>query len=143
MHPPDIKQAAQRLYDRGMQVADIAAAIGVPGGTVYSWVRNASVLAEESDRRVANRSQAQMRTHWRAAKAQGRYGMRLREYEITVMAPCPLCGDKSQRLVLDHDHRTGLLRGAICRRCNSGIGLFRDRSGVLRKAADYIEASIP
>lgn len=31
---------------------------------------------------------------------------------------CAICGDRVQ-LVTDHDHRTGLIRGQLCRSCNS------------------------
>ena len=52
---------------------------------------------------------------------------------------CALCGLPG-RLCVDHDHATGCYRGILCDKCNTGLGMFRDRPDLLRKAADYLEA---
>lgn len=39
----------------------------------------------------------------------------------------------------DHDHRTGLLRGALCTICNAGIGRFADSILLLGSAISYLE----
>ncbi|MFB6632167.1 endonuclease domain-containing protein [Streptomyces sp. NPDC056362] len=36
---------------------------------------------------------------------------------------CAVCGDTGRRLVLDHDHETGLARGWPCVSCNTREGL--------------------
>lgn len=43
------------------------------------------------------------------------------------------------RLSVDHDHKTGRVRGLLCRLCNQGIGLLRDNSTTLRQLADYLD----
>ena len=46
-------------------------------------------------------------------------------------------GDR-EHFSVDHDHRTGMVRGLLCARCNLGIGYFHDNPIVLRAAADYL-----
>lgn len=43
---------------------------------------------------------------------------------------------------VDHDHKTGRIRGILCNRCNRAIGAFEDDSELLMDAAAYIARSI-
>jgi len=52
---------------------------------------------------------------------------------------CVICGDSNSKLVVDHDHKTGQIRGMLCNHCNRGIGHFRDDPILMRFAATYIE----
>jgi Recombination endonuclease VII len=52
---------------------------------------------------------------------------------------CALCGRKA-RLVTDHDHVTGLVRGELCRSCNSLEG--RSRARIVEKYRQRNPASI-
>jgi len=40
---------------------------------------------------------------------------------------------------IDHDHVTGQLRGMLCRKCNSALGLFQESPELLSSAASYLE----
>lgn len=49
-------------------------------------------------------------------------------------------GSKSEsRLHIDHDHKTGLIRGLLCHACNTAIGYARDNPSILRSLANYLE----
>lgn len=52
---------------------------------------------------------------------------------------CAICGREPKRLVVDHDHDDGELRGLLCGNCNTGIGMMNDDVVLLRKAVSYLE----
>ncbi|MDE3021866.1 MAG: hypothetical protein KGI54_08405 [Pseudomonadota bacterium] len=60
---------------------------------------------------------------------------------------CYLCGTEGfllrehhrQRLVVDHDHATGMIRKLLCHNCNRGLGLFQDNPELLKAAAEYVK----
>lgn len=39
---------------------------------------------------------------------------------------------------VDHDHKTGLMRGILCSACNSGLGLLGDTLESLQRAVRYL-----
>lgn len=53
---------------------------------------------------------------------------------------CALCDEQmsAETACLDHDHTTGVLRGVLCRRCNVGLGFFKDSEELLMQAIDYL-----
>lgn len=58
---------------------------------------------------------------------------------------CKICGEPEKtkkqgtlrRLSIDHDHRTGKVRGLLCYYCNLGLGKFKDNPELLMKAYLY------
>jgi hypothetical protein len=54
---------------------------------------------------------------------------------------CALClraTGKSKRLAVDHDHKTGAVRGLLCGPCNKLIGHARDEPEFFDRAAEYL-----
>jgi hypothetical protein len=78
-----------------------------------------------------------------------RYGLTLAEVErqfATQRGICPICllelpplGLKKHEPHVDHDHKTGALRGVLHGTCNNGLGMMRDSAEAMRRAADYVE----
>lgn len=65
-------------------------------------------------------------------------GLKELKAEITK---CVICG-ANEKLVIDHDHNTGKIRGLLCGHCNRGLGHFRDDPTLLEFAAQYLYASV-
>ncbi len=53
---------------------------------------------------------------------------------------CAIC-QTAPAIHVDHDHRTGQIRGLLCFRCNAALGQLADDPLVLRRAARYLERS--
>jgi hypothetical protein len=51
---------------------------------------------------------------------------------------CAIC-QQERPLVLDHCHKSGKRRSALCTCCNAGIGMFRDDPALLQRAIAYLE----
>lgn len=76
------------------------------------------------------------------------YGITLEDYEALLVEQnfvCKLCGIEAwaaggpgNRLNVDHDHKTGGIRGLLCSKCNVGLGAFGDDPDRLIKAAAYV-----
>ena len=62
-------------------------------------------------------------------------------YEIQD-GKCAICScsiAEGTEVHVDHNHATGVVRGLLCGRCNSGLGLFLESPAALRSAAAYAE----
>lgn len=73
-----------------------------------------------------------------------RYGISVERYESMLEAQggcCAICKkvQTGRRLFVDHDHATGAVRGILCQKCNSGIGMLGDTSNGVRSALAYLE----
>jgi hypothetical protein len=75
----------------------------------------------------------------------GTYGMTLEEYTDLLARQglgCAICGAPEnadgRSLHVDHDHKTGRVRGILCADCNFGLGKFKDDPELLQAAIDYL-----
>lgn len=55
---------------------------------------------------------------------------------------CAICQNPLDKPFVDHDHETGLVRGLLCRGCNSGIGFLKDSISNLKSAIKYLESNL-
>ena len=52
---------------------------------------------------------------------------------------CAICGErKDKTLVVDHNHKTGEVRGLLCGHCNHVLGFAKDNINILNKMIDYL-----
>lgn len=74
------------------------------------------------------------------------YGITLTEYESMLRLQhmkCAICRKEScasgKNFAVDHNHKTGKVRGLLCMLCNNSLGGFRDNVRLLKRAIKYLE----
>ena len=81
------------------------------------------------------------RREYRNANSRGKYRHMITDEHLQQIKEetkeCVICGS-DEKLVVDHDHKTGKVRGMLCNHCNRGLGHFRDDPELLEFAAQYL-----
>jgi len=59
---------------------------------------------------------------------------------------CAICGCVPPKVAyhwlhVDHDHKTGKVRGLLCTACNKALGLLKDSAEICHLAGRYLERS--
>jgi len=77
-----------------------------------------------------------------AYRVQREYGLSLEQVDELVLKQnhkCAICGKllKETKRCIDHDHRTGKVRGILCIRCNTGLWSLEDEEYKV-KALEYL-----
>lgn len=75
------------------------------------------------------------------------YGVTLEDYDRMAEAQghkCAICHStdprgNGSRFAVDHDHKTGKVRGLLCGPCNMGIGKLGDDIALLTAAIEYLK----
>lgn len=116
------------------------------GHRYCSWCRAFVPLSEWATNRASSSGlssyclpcdrKAKMRSYWRRT-----YG--LTQEDVVELKDgqgglCALCRERPA-IHVDHDHRTGRVRGVLCFQCNAALGQFKDRIDVLEAAVGYLQ----
>jgi Recombination endonuclease VII len=84
------------------------------------------------------------RRDYRWLAIQQKYGITREQWEALLVSQggrCAVCQTDNpvpRTWSVDHDHITGKVRGLLCRRCNTGLGCFRDDIDRMVSAIDYL-----
>ena len=73
------------------------------------------------------------------------YGLTQAEYDSLVEQQkglCRICGDKPDRLAVDHCHTTKKIRGLLCGLCNRLLGNAKDNPKTLKAALKYLKETV-
>jgi hypothetical protein len=64
---------------------------------------------------------------------------KVKNFLIAQKFKCAICEEGiGMNSHLDHCHKTGIYRGVLCYRCNTGLGVFKDNPHSLAKAFFYL-----
>lgn len=70
------------------------------------------------------------------------YGMSLEEFDAMFESQgkrCAVCRRKDFQPVVDHNHKTGRVRGILCYPCNSALGFLGDSIKKVKVALEYLK----
>lgn len=83
------------------------------------------------------------------------YGITKQQYDALLVKQgnrCPICKtddpgkhprkNDTVNWHVDHDHKTGQVRGLLCFRCNAGLGHMKDDPQLVMAAYEYLIASM-
>jgi len=94
------------------------------------------------------RNKPETKARIRNKKLLDNYGITNKDYEKMLEKQnfcCAGCGthqnELTNKLNVDHDHKTGLVRGLLCGNCNRALGLVKDSLEILTKLHKYLEKS--
>lgn len=70
-----------------------------------------------------------------------RYGISENEYYTLLnvqRGKCRICDEEHPKLLVDHCHKTNIIRGLLCAKCNTGIGMLKDSVEIVAEALRYL-----
>lgn len=86
-----------------------------------------------------------MKVYSRASDLKNFYGLTVEDYNRLFTqqeGKCAICGREQviekRQLAVDHDHKTGAVRGLLCGKCNMTLGLFNDKASIFLEMYQYL-----
>jgi len=73
-----------------------------------------------------------------------KYGLTIEQFAALIERQgnaCAICRVVPERFHVDHDHKTGAVRGLLCASCNKALGAFKDNAQILEAAIVYLTAA--
>lgn len=131
--------------------------------TAYKWCSRCDSIKRHSAFSIAQDKRTHLVSHCRMCQSVAysrltgsarrkrvlsKYGLTLEQWAVLHDQQggcCAICGQAPANgrwhiLHIDHDHRTGRIRGLLCHNCNLGIGNFQDNADMLECAARYLRS---
>lgn len=130
------QEACIRVRDTG---------VGLHGNPIMFYERVANSRTSEIVANAIAITKVDSKAKQRSQRQRLLYGLPPGQYELMLTKQhgrCLICGNKpNEPLLVDHCHMTKNVRGLLCVTCNSGIGMFKENSDLMRKAISYLEES--
>lgn len=112
---------------------------------LQSWCRRCKAIDYKRYRKTDNGKRAR-RNAKRSSKPRKRkkyYGMTVEQRKKLYLRQngcCKICNIAVpyDKIVTDHNHKTGKVRSLLCRCCNTGIGMLKDDASIVQSAVFYL-----
>lgn len=114
-------------------------------GTCYRRARRAEPEYAEAEKAYArewNRKKYADNPEYRRIRKLRRYGLTPEQYDrmaVEQEGACAACRVVTDELQVDHCHESGLVRGLLCRNCNSALGHAQDDVLRLQALIGYLD----
>jgi hypothetical protein len=117
----------------------------------FQWVKPKFDFMTSSGRRSYSKERyASDPSYYRRAELQRKFGISLEDYNVILEEQGGVCAICSQPetairmgrvlpLSVDHNHRTGAVRGLLCTACNIGLGSLAESKVRLNAAIAYLD----
>jgi Autographiviridae endonuclease VII len=144
-HPPAAGQTLSRAERARKRYAEDEDCRARRLASNRKWERTHREHVNEYKRLVRN-VDPKFREKNRARLANGRrmakYGLSPQDFARMLARQNGLCANckirPAETLCVDHCHETGMVRGLLCRKCNTGLGCFNDSPALMLKAVAYL-----
>ena len=113
-------------------------------GSLFPRKKTEKEKEREIKRRWYHRNKEKNKDH----QLKYKFGITLEDFDRMVESQnglCAICGGENVQirgrvvaLAVDHNHKTGKVRGLLCNGCNTSLGRFKDIP-MLKKAIKYLE----
>lgn len=107
----------------------------------YYLENREAILAKNAEPEENAKRRARCRDHHHKVK----YNLTFAEAEAlrNSRSGCDICGgppnaSKWDKFAIDHNHKTGQVRGILCGHCNQALGKLQDDPNIVIRAAEYL-----
>jgi hypothetical protein len=108
------------------------------------WYENNRESELERNRKYYQENKEAKKARHRVYVLKGRYGLTEDQYLEMVdkrNGKCDICDVVyTKTLNVDHNHKTGEVRGLLCNNCNRGLGHLKDSIEILESAIYYLKS---
>lgn len=109
------------------------------------------ILKESKDYRLRVKSDPELKKkrdlYFRKHRLEHKFGITLEQYDSMLKDQdfgCAICGTtdfgkRRKYFHVDHNHKTGKVRGLLCNNCNAMLGMAKDDSNILESGIKYLK----
>jgi hypothetical protein len=107
-------------------------------------IRRKRQMGLEAQKRYRENNLEKTKKIAREGHIRRKFGLTVEEYNAISFSQnevCAICQQKCDtgyNLAVDHNHKTGKIRGLLCKNCNTSIGLLKEDIKVLENAIIYL-----